>query len=140
MAEVKVVGRAKEPHKQAISARTHAFAADAPTNFGGQDSAPNPHELLLGSLGACTAITLQMYAQRKGWDLQEVSVDVRDEEIEDPNHAGKKITKLTRDISISGNLSQEEIDSLRAVADKCPIHKILSGNQIVTEMKRLTNV
>jgi uncharacterized OsmC-like protein len=141
MTQVQVKAKGTENNRQSISARAHSISADVAQEFGGKDSGPNPHELLLASLGACTSITLQMYAKRKGWDLQDVTVDLKDEEIEDPSQAGKKITKITREISIAGNLSQEEVDGLKAVADKCPIHKLLSGQQeIKTAIKRLTSV
>jgi putative redox protein len=141
MAQVQVTGHAKDKYKQNVKARVHSFAADAGTEHGGADAAPSPHELLLGSLGACTAITLEMYAQRKGWDLQEVTIDLQEEEIDDPNQPGKKATKITREIAVHGNLTQDQVDGLKAIADKCPIHKILAGSVLInTEIKPLTNV
>jgi putative redox protein len=141
MAQVKVKAKIKEGYKQAITARAHSLIADASEPFGTKDSEFSPHELLLASLGACTSITLEIYAQKKGWDLQDVRVELEDEEIEDPNQPGRKIPHITRSISVSGNLTEEQVESLKAIADKCPIHKLLTGpKQIDTELKRLANV
>lgn len=126
MAVVEVKARA-DKYRQEISAGTHTLAADVSKEIGGEDSAPNPHELLLASLGACTAITVQMYAKRKGWDLQAVNVNVKEEQVENPDAPGGKITKFTRTIEFTGDLNQEQVDGLRTIADKCPIHKLLSG-------------
>ena len=82
-----------------------------------------------------------MYAQRKGWDLQEVLVDLTEEQVEDQNEAGKKVTKITRQISVAGNLQPDQDDGLKAIADKCPIHKLLTGHKIITtEIKKLASV
>jgi putative redox protein len=141
MAQVQVKGRASDKYRQTIKAGTHSLVADATKEFGGNADGPEPHELLLSALGACTSITMQMYAQRKGWDLQDVTVDLKEEQIEDPNEPGKKISKITRQISVSGNLPAEQIEGLKAIADKCPIHKLLSGHKIIaTEIKPLTSV
>lgn len=139
MAKVRIKAKASDKHRQSISAGSHQLVSDAPTDAGGDNSGPNPHELLLSALGACTSITLQMYAKRKGWDLQEVIVDLEDEEVE--IEPGKKQPKISRHISVSGNLEPDQIDSLRTIADKCPIHKLLTGQkEVVTDVKRLTNV
>ncbi len=94
------------------------------------DTAATPHELLMGALGACTAITVEMYAKRKEWPLKGVNVKVTEEVIE---VEGKKISKFVREIDLEGNLTEEQIDGLKMIADKCPVHKILTGqNQVVT--------
>jgi len=141
MAQVQVKAHAADQYRQSIKTSAHSFVSDAPQAFGGKDAGPDPHELLLGALGSCTSITMQMYAQKKGWDLQDVTVDLTEEQVEDANEPGKKVTKITRKISVDGNLTQEQVDGLKAIADKCPIHKLLSGQQqIATEIKRLTSV
>jgi putative redox protein len=133
MPRVEVRSQSASPYKQEIKSASHEFVADAPKDVGGQESGPNPHELLLGALGACTSITMQMYAKRKGWDLKEVKVKVTEETVEDANNPGQKISKINRDISVEGNLPADQVEALKGVADKCPIHKILSGpKQIVT--------
>jgi putative redox protein len=135
VAVVEVKASKIDGFRQEIQAGTHGFASDAPKEVGGSDTAPNPHELLLGSLGACTAITIQMYAKRKGWDLTAISVKVQEEQVENPERPGQKQSKISRQIELSGNLTGEQLDSLRAIADKCPIHKLLEGpKQIATEV------
>jgi putative redox protein len=127
MSQVLVQNNDTTHYKQAIKAASHSFTADVPKDKGGEETGPNPHELLLGALGACTSITLQMYAKKKEWDLKNVSVALSEEEVEDPANAGKKMSKITRDITVAGNLTDEQVESLKAIADKCPIHKILQG-------------
>lgn len=135
MNEVQVKNTAGTPYKQEIKAGQHVLTADAPKEFGGAAVGPEPHELLLGALGACTSITIQMYAERKGWAVKTISVKLNEETVEDTENPGKKISKITREIDLEGDLTQEQIDSLKAIADKCPIHKLLSGpKQILTNV------
>ncbi len=135
VAKVIVKANAANGFRQEISSDNHAFASDAPKEFGGSDSAPNPHELLLGSLGACTAITLQMYAKRKEWDLQSINVDVQEETVAGDD--GTKKSRIVRTIEMTGNLTDEQVTNLKGIADKCPIHKLLNGpKQILTNMHK----
>jgi putative redox protein len=105
----------------------HQLIADAPSQYGGDDAGFTPHDLLAASLGACTALTLNMYAQRKGFPLQKVDVEVE--------HADKDGTYVfNRHLTFHGDLSAEQKESLVGIANKCPIHKILSGQiEIVTD-------
>lgn len=105
----------------------HKLIADAPSQYGGDDAGFTPHDLLASSLGACTALTLNMYAQRKGIDLQKVDVTVE--------HADKDGGYVfNRHLTFHGNLTDEQKTSLLGIADKCPIHKILSGEiTIITD-------
>jgi len=99
------------------------------------ESAPNPHELLLGSLGACTSITIQMYAKRKGWDVKGVKISLSEEQVEKADAPGGKINRINRQIELAGDLTDEQVQSLKAIADKCPIHKLLEGQkEIATEV------
>lgn len=124
-----------------IKVGNHQFIADAGAEHGGQDSGPNPHELFLSALGACTSMTLQIFAQRREWDLKTVSVALNEEMVEDPANPGKKLAKITRDITVTGNLTQEQLDSLKSIADKCPIHKLLTeSKQIITNLESPTPV
>lgn len=141
MTEVQVTAIAGTPFKQEIKAGNHTFLSDATKEFGGGEAGPNPHELLLGALGACTTITIQMYSQRKGWNVKNISVNVKEETIEDPNNAGKKLSSIVREIKIEGDLTEEQIESLKVIADKCPIHKIIDGpSQIKTTLERALDV
>lgn len=124
-----VVVKAKDAEKnyrQEIKAKSHLLLADVSKDKGGEEAGPDPHELLLGALGACTSMTLQMYAKRKGWNLKSVEIDLTEEEVESKDNASKSV-KITRTIHLEGDLTQEQVDQLKIVADKCPIHKILSG-------------
>ena len=109
-------------YKVTITAGKNVVIADEGADNGGNDEGANPHQLLLASLGACTCATLRMYADKKQIKLEEVKVNLsleRDEE--------KNITNITREIKFIGDLTDEERAKLLVIADKCPIHKILSN-------------
>ncbi len=140
MAEVVVTGKAQK-YQQEIKVGKHTFQSDITVESGGQDTAPGPHELLLGALGSCTSVTVQMFAERRGWDLKSVCVKLTEEKIDDPNNPGVKIPKIVRNIEVSGNLTGEQLDSLKAIADKCQIHKLLTGpKEIITDLKSTQTV
>jgi putative redox protein len=124
--DVKVYrGEGKLQH--VVEAGPHKLIADAPSQFGGEDAGFVPHDLLAAALGACTALTLNMYAQRKSFPLEKV--DVR---VEHAERDGAYV--FHRHIHYYGDLTAEQKDSLTAIANKCPVHKTLSGQiQIVTE-------
>ena len=132
--QVKSAAQTGTPHKHEIKAGQYTFTADAPKEFGGS-TGPEPHELMLSALGACTSITMQMYAERKGWAVKGITIKLSEETVEDAENPGKKIFKITREIDLEGDLTQEQIDSLKVIADKCPIHKLLVGpKQILTNV------
>lgn len=91
---------------------------DTQASLGGNDIAPNPHDYLEIALAGCTAMTIQMYAKRKQIPLTDVNVRIR-------ITAEGQTNEITRDISLSGDLSQEQKDMLIAIANKCPVHKFL---------------
>lgn len=137
MAQVQVTANPSQQFQQQIKSASHSFVSDAPKNVGGSETGPDPHELLLASLGSCTAITLQMYAKKKGWDLKNVTVNLQEEQVDDPENPGKKVSKITRDIKVDGDFDAEQVESLKGAADRCPIHKLLSGpKQINTVLNR----
>lgn len=96
--------------------------ADEPFSAGGEDLGFSPKELLLSALAACTSATLRMYADKKGWDLQSINLDMDLSNDE----TGKNAT-IIRKIQMTGNLSEEETSRLLAIAEKCPVHKILTN-------------
>src|SRR5258705_2461626 len=116
---------------QNISAGPHLLQADEPTEFGGNDAGPNPYELFLAGLGACTSITLRMYADRKGWPLESVQVRlaysrIHAEDCKDCDSGEAMIDHIEREIEFTGALSAEQRQRLLDIADKCPVHRTLT--------------
>jgi len=99
----------------------HTWLADEPESAGGGDRGPTPVSLLLSSLGACTSITLKMYAQRKGWPLTDVHVALA-------MQTGDDGSTIDRKIVLRGELSEEQRERLLQIANACPVHKILTGS------------
>ncbi|MEL6567740.1 MAG: bifunctional alpha/beta hydrolase/OsmC family protein [Pseudomonadota bacterium] len=116
-------------YQVAIQAGAHAFFADEPKSIGGDDSGPDPYQLLSAGLGACTAITLRMYANRKGWALEKVSLNVSHEKghAEDCERCeeGRKVDIFERHLLLEGDLDEAQRSRLLEIADKCPVHKTL---------------
>jgi putative redox protein len=129
MAKVEVKSASKDSYKQEISTGKHHIAADAPKAFGGEEAAPDPHELLLAALGACSSITMQMYAKRKGYPLNGVDIQLSETKQDDTQNPGQSMTLISKDIKVSGELTPDQVNDLKAIADKCPVHKLISGNK-----------
>ncbi|SPL69835.1 OsmC family protein [Acinetobacter stercoris] len=110
----------------------HTWYVDEPIDKGGQDSAPNPMQILLSALGACTTVTLQMYADHKGIQLDHVQVDLQLNPDGEPE-TGKN--DIVRKIILQGNFNEEQHKRLLKVAESCPVHKLLTSNiTIQTEL------
>ena len=124
-----------------IIADKHHLIADEPKQVGGNDFGPDPYELLAASLGACTVMTLKMYAQRKGWPLEEVTVHLKHEkkhaaDCENCEENKSRLDHFTRSIEIEGPLSPEMRKRLLEIANKCPVHRTLHA-QVVVETSLL---
>lgn len=110
-------------YKTDIFARQHIVIGDEPLSIGGEDLGMMPFELLLGSLGECTAITLRMYATRKGWDVKNISVKMTLKEIS----LEDKTSYITRALIIEGDLTEEQRGRMLQIANACPVHKMLTN-------------
>ena len=120
-----------------ITARGHALIADEPTSMGGTDEGPTPYDYLVAGLGACTAMTLRLIADRRGWPLDEVVVRLshgREHEKDCEECEGKSvgIERITRSIDLVGNLTPEQREALLRIANRCPVEQTLArGIEVV---------
>lgn len=123
--EVLVTER-EQPYTNRVLTSHHELTADEPDDLGGKDEGPSPWEYLLASLGACTSITLRMYANRKGWPLERVSVRLRrrQEKTEDG-----PVEIYERELDVRGDLDEAQRQRLLEIADKCPVHKALHAKK-----------
>jgi putative redox protein len=105
---------------QAIALRQFQLTADEPLALGGDNRGPTPTELVLAGLGSCKAITIQMYAERKGWPVDRVSVEVESQTVD-------RQTTIVAHLTLEGDLSDEQRQRLREIGDRCPVHRLLAG-------------
>lgn len=128
MAQV-IVKTGLEHYKTSVTTSTHEIIADEPKPLG-TDLGPNPYEFLLVALGTCVSMTLRMYADRKGWDMQEVEVHLNQQRIhakdcENCESEDGYIHSIEKKLQFKGNLSEEQVNRLLEIADKCPVQKTL---------------
>ena len=118
--------------KVEIKAGSHTLVADEPIEYGGEDAGPSPYDLLLSALAACKVMTAQMYARRKGWPLEEVAVSLNTYKIHardcedcesDPN---SRVDIIEGHIDFKGDLTSEQRERLKEIADRCPVHRTLT--------------
>ena len=114
--------------RQSIQIRDHKIEADEPKELGGEDAGPSPQELLAASLAGCTAITMEMYAQRTGWDIGEVTVEVGYE----PAQRGSP-TRFSMTVNFPKELPEDQRERLMQIGAKCPVHRVLEGEVMFEE-------
>jgi putative redox protein len=124
--------RRRNSLKHDLKVRGHRLLADEPRENGGDDSAPSPQELLAASLASCTAITIELYAARKGWDVGEVEVNVDYE----PAQRGSP-TRFSMEVRLPNELPEEQRERLMQIAAKCPVHRTLEGEVMFDERVEL---
>ena len=123
----RVTARRRKGYAHSVEFEHHALIFDEPPDQGGADTGPRPTAVLAMSLAACTAITVEMYADRKGWDVGAIEVAV-DYEIEP-----KGTSRFDVAVKVPTDLSDEQVERLEAIACKCPVHRVLTGDVEITD-------
>lgn len=128
----------EKDHKfaQNVYSDSHHWLADEPTTVGGNNSGPDPYEHLLAALGTCTSMTIRMYANRKKWPLENIGINLYHErsyntDCQQCDEAPQQIDYLNREITLEGDLDNEQREKLLEIADKCPVHKTLHEHLVV---------
>ncbi len=129
---MRAVARQREKFAHDVKAGDHTFTVDEPIDAGGDDLGPSPQELLAAALASCTAVTMEMYAQRKGWDTSGLAVDVE----YTPAERGCP-TKFELVLKMPAHLDEDQMDKLRVIAARCPVHRTLEGEVMFHERVEL---
>ena len=129
---MRAIARQREKYTHDVKAGDHTFTVDEPTASGGDDLGPSPQELLAAALASCTAVTMEMYAQRKGWDTNGLAVDVE----YTPAERGYP-TQFELVLKMPAHLDEEQIEKLSTIAAKCPVHRTLEGEVMFHERVEL---
>jgi putative redox protein len=127
-----IVSGSADGFAQQIDAQGHRLTGDEPVSAGGTDTGPNPYELLLAALGACTSMTVALYARRKGWALQRVTVTLHHSRVHAEDCASCEtreglLDRIEADLELEGPLSDEQRARLLEIAQKCPVHRTLTS-------------
>lgn len=128
---MRIVARRVEGYAHDVEVDGHALRLDEPPEAGGDGTGPRPTTLLGAGLAGCIAITVEMYAQRKGWDVGAVEVDV------ETSYDGPVPTGFEVGLKLPGDLDEEQRRRLLVIATKCPVHKVLAGEARVNVVERL---
>jgi putative redox protein len=132
--QMRATARQLERLRHDIKIRRHTLVSDEPEEAGGDDAGPSPQELLAAALASCTAITMEMYAQRKGWNVDGMEVDCR----YSPAERGSP-TRFELVMRMPAHLSEEQVERLQIIAAKCPVHRTLEGEVAFDERVELTS-
>jgi putative redox protein len=139
MSDVTVTSKANLQNQ--VRYGNHTFITDEPSDAGGEDAGPDPYTLLLGALGSCISMTTMLYARRKGWPLERVTVRLRQQRIhakdceECERTTDGFVHRIERAISFEGNLSNEQRARLQEISQKCPVHKTLTSEIVIVDLK-----
>ena len=128
---MRIVARRRQGYAHDVEVDGHTLRVDEPPEAGGEDSGPRPTKLLGASLAGCIAITVEMYAQRKGWDVGALEVDV------EMSYEGVVPSVFEVGLKLPSHLDEEQRRRLLVIATKCPVHKVLAGEAHVNVVERL---
>jgi len=121
----------------------HTLITDEPIEAGGEEAGPDPYSLLLAALGTCISMTTMLYARRKGWPVERVTVRLRQQRIhfqdcQECEHTKEGfIHRIGRSVTFEGNLTDEQRSRLQEIAHKCPIHKTLTSEIVIVDLKEV---
>lgn len=124
----------EESFATTLTAGPHELTSDEPDSVeGGKDKGPDPYDYLLMSLGSCSLMTVKMYARRKKWELENIYMELRhnkrhDQDCENCEQPESRIDVIEKELIVEGDLSDEQLDKLLAISQKCPVHRTLLGD------------